>query len=209
LLSPRPADDAHRRSAALSAAAAAVRLCRCCPSMPAGVPRVPGWGLVGARVLFLAEAPGRLGAGRTGVSLTGDRSGALFWEMVGAAGLRRDQVFATNAVKCVPTDGLGRNRRPSRCEIEACGAHWRREAALVAPRLIVPLGDVACRALLGLPVAAARGRRHATPLGPAFALYHPGFVTRGAYPRQAYRRDWRAMAEALRELEEAGGHCSL
>jgi DNA polymerase len=76
----------------------AVQGCRRCPTME-GRRRVlgPANGRLDARVLFVAEAPGRLGGDRTGVPLSSDQTGRNFARLLGAAGLRRDEVFVTNA----------------------------------------------------------------------------------------------------------------
>lgn len=169
--------------------------CRRCPSME-GCRRVPGAGRRGAGLFFLAEAPGRLGAARTGRPFAGDRSGDLFFEMLAATGLRRDRIFVTNVVKCNPLDARGRNRRPLPGEVAACRPFWRRELARVRPALVVPLGDVACREVVGRPLAAARGRVWSTPCGPAFPLYHPAYVVRHSYGRDRYLADWEAMVTA-------------
>src|SRR5438046_3124119 len=90
-----------------------VQACRLCPRME-GRTRVlgPANGPMSARILFVAEAPGRFGGDRSGVPLSGDRTGRTFTELLGAAGLRRDEIFITNAVLCNPRDHAGRNDRP-------------------------------------------------------------------------------------------------
>src|SRR5579872_2221398 len=78
-----------------------VAACRLCPSME-GRRRVlgPGNGPLDALVLFVAEAPGRLGGDRTGVPLSRDRSGLNFERLLASSGLGRAEVFVTNAVLC-------------------------------------------------------------------------------------------------------------
>jgi uracil-DNA glycosylase family 4 len=170
--------------------------CRRCAAM-AGARRVPGEGPQGVRLFFLAEAPGRWGAGRTGHPLLGDRSGDLFAAMLAAVGLRREEVFVSNVVKCNPLDAAGRNRRPTAREIASCRPFWLREVAWARPTLLVPLGDVACREVVGLPLHRARGRLWTTPRGPAYPMVHPAYVTRHRYGVERYRTDWLAMLEVL------------
>jgi uracil-DNA glycosylase family 4 len=159
--------------------------------MPPERLRVPGVGRPGATFLFLAEAPGRLGAGRTGVPLRGDRSGELFWRLVAEFGF--DDSYVTNAVKCNPLDARGRNRTPDAGERAACRAHWRAEVATVRPCWLVPLGETACREVTGRPLRECVNRRVETEYGPAWALYHPAYVARHGYPMERYRRDWMAL----------------
>ena len=58
-------------------------------------------------MLFVAEAPGRLGADRTGIPLYGDRTGENFQTLLGNIGWKREQVFITNAVLCNPKQETG------------------------------------------------------------------------------------------------------
>lgn len=175
---------------------AEVRGCRRCPSMPPERLRVPGFGTGEATFFFLAEAPGRLGAGRTGIPFRGDRSGDLFWGLVAELGVR--DFFVTNVVKCNPLDSRGRNRTPTAGERASCRGHWRAEVAAVRPRWLVPLGDTACREVTGRPLRECINRAVDGELGPVWALYHPAYVTRGSYSVDAYRADWRALLAAAR-----------
>src|SRR5918999_963366 len=155
--------------------------CRRCASME-GRRRVlsPANGQPGARVMFVAEAPGRLGAERTGVPLSGDRTGRRFETLLALAGWRRSDVFVTNAVLCNPRGADGRrNRPPSAAEIAACRDHLRSQLAVVAPLVVVPLGAVALRALdalapHGLALADSVGRPWSWDGRWLFPLYHPG-----------------------------------
>ena len=104
-------------------------------------------GPVPSRVLFVAEAPGRLGRDRTGVPLSGDRAGSNFAKLLQAAGISRDEVFVTNAVLCNPRDAAGHNAPPSAAEIRNCGAFLEETLRIVDPLVVVTLGAVALRAL--------------------------------------------------------------
>jgi uracil-DNA glycosylase family 4 len=73
-----------------------------------------------ARVMFIGEAPGRLGAARTGVPFTSDQSGLRFQRLLAAAGLRREEVFLTNALLCNPL----RNSRPAAAFPSCACARW-------------------------------------------------------------------------------------
>src|SRR5919199_4743236 len=112
---------AGEQEAAFASLVARAHACVRCPRM-AGRRRVlgPGNGRLDARVLFVAEAPGRFGGDRTTVPLEGDRSGATFAYLLAAAGLERGAVFVTNAVLCNPRDVAGRNARPSPTELRNC-----------------------------------------------------------------------------------------
>ena len=139
----------------------------------------PANGRLDARVIFVAEAPGRFGGDRTGVPLTSDQSGRNFDRLLEAAGLRRDQIFVTNAVLCNPRNDRGRNATPSAREVAACRSFLRETLCLVRAPLVVTLGRVALEALGAIEPHRLRLRRdvgQATPWTDRtlVALYHPG-----------------------------------
>ncbi|MGN6700229.1 MAG: uracil-DNA glycosylase, partial [Thermomicrobiales bacterium] len=154
--------------------------CQRCPAM-AGRRRVLSRanGSPGALVLFVGEAPGRLGGERTGVPFSGDQTGRNFAVLLTEAGLAREQVFITNAILCNPQDERGRNRGPAREELAACRGFLARQLALVDAPLVVPLGAVALAALgalapHGLRLRDAVGRPRAWQGRLLMPLYHPG-----------------------------------
>ncbi len=181
------------------------RRCRRCPGMRAGSSVLgPANGAAPAAVMFVAEAPGYLGAVRSGVPLRGDRSGDNFERYCGLAGIDRAAAFVTNAVLCHPPDPRGGNRTPSVGEVAACSRFLRRQIALVDPSLVVALGRVALDALgriephgLRFGVDAGRiapwGERHIA------SLYHPSGQTMGRRSRAQQGADYGAVAAWLAE----------
>jgi DNA polymerase len=148
--------------------------------------------------MFVGEAPGRLGAARTGVPFLGDESGRRFERLLAEAGLRRQEVFVTNAVRCLPLDAAGRNRRPRGAEVRECAAWLAAEVADVGPELVVALGTVALDALArvehhGLVLSEDVGREVAWQGRRLVALYHPG-------ARSAVHRRWEAQVGDWRNL---------
>jgi len=99
-----------------------------------------------AEIMFIGEAPGRLGAAITGRPFTGDQSGRRFQRLLEAAAILREQVFVTNALLCNPLAN-GRNRSPRVSELRNCSRWLRAQVDLVQPRLVVALGVIALRAL--------------------------------------------------------------
>ena len=131
-----------------------------------------------ARVLFIAEAPGRLGGDKGGIPLTGDASGRNFLRYLSAAGLKREDVFVTNAALCNPRTERGTNAPPSASEIRACSAFLSRTLDIVQPAVIATLGTKALVALSLISPHTLTLRTHAA--APAewqgrtlFPLYHP------------------------------------
>ena len=159
---------------------AEVQACRRCPTME-GRRRVlsPANGPLDARVLFVAEAPGRLGGDRTGVPLTSDQTGRNFGRLLAHAGLSRDHVFVTNAALCNPRSAAGLNRPPSRLELARCVDHLRSTLDLVGAPIVASLGAVALRQLgeiepHGLTLREDVGRPVRWRDRWLIPLYHPG-----------------------------------
>jgi uracil-DNA glycosylase len=187
------------RDRTFAALAARAQACVRCTRM-AGRRRVlgAGNGPVQARVLFVAEAPGRFGGDRTAVPLQGDRSGATFADLLTAAGLDRGAIFVTNAVLCNPRDDAGRNTRPTPAEIRNCSEHLAAQIAVVDPPWVVALGHTALRALAllaphSVQLAADVGRPMPWYGRTLVPLYHPG-------PRALIRRPLAAQVEDYRRL---------
>jgi uracil-DNA glycosylase family 4 len=151
-----------------------------------------------ADVVFVAEAPGRLGAEKTGIPLFGDRTGDRFDELLREMGLNRNRIFITNAILCNPRDGNGNNDSPKSSEIRNCTQFLKRTIESVDPKVIVALGRIALEALnlihahdltLRNDVGKIKewgGRR-------LVALYHPA-------PRTVVHRSWRDQVNDARKV---------
>ena len=156
-----------------------------------------------ARVLFIAEAPGRLGGDRCGIPLSQDQTGRNFTLLLQAAGLTREEIFITNAVLCSPRDEDGRNAPPTMRELRNCSYHLRQTLDILFPRTIVTLGQVALKALrLIAPheIELARDVGKATVWNgyQLIPLYHPG-------PRAQLHRSFETQMEDFRRLGELIG----
>jgi len=141
-----------------------------------------------AKVMFVAEAPGRLGAEVTGVPLFGDRTGDRFEELLRAMRWNRRDVFITNAVLCNPRNEAGNNDVPTRAEILNCSEFLRRTIAAVEPVLVVALGRIALDALKLIHQHNLSLQKSAGAIEPwagrnLGVLYHPG-------PRTVVHRRW-------------------
>ncbi len=165
----------------------------------------PQNGPLDARVLFVAEAPGRLGADRYGLPLYGDVAGRNFERLLALAGWARRDVFITNAVLCNPRDARGNNAVPTLEEIRNCSVYLEGTLDLVKPVAVVALGAKALKALSLIEphrvTLADVGKLfpwRGTCLVP---LYHPGAraMIRRPFPVQAedYRR-LRAVVDGFR-----------
>jgi uracil-DNA glycosylase len=103
-------------------------------------------GTLHPQVLFIGEAPGRRGAEQTRRPFSGDASGNRFEELLAHAGLRREEIFISNAVLCCPASDR-RNQTPAASEIGNCGAFLARTIELLTPPVVATVGAVALRSL--------------------------------------------------------------
>lgn len=104
-------------------------------------------GSLNSKVLFIAEAPGRLGADHTGIPLYGDKTGDNFEMLLNNIGWKREDIFITNAVLCNPQDGDGNNATPTKEEISNCSYFLEMTYELLQPEVVVTLGAKALEAL--------------------------------------------------------------
>jgi uracil-DNA glycosylase family 4 len=177
--------------------------CVACDELAASRRRVvAGQRPPGADVLLVGEAPGAQ-EDETGVPFVG-RSGQLLDELLGEAGLRRDQVAVANVLKCRPPA----NRTPRRAEIARCRPWLTRQLELVDPRVVVALGSTAAAWFFGpaARIGALRERSLVDPLtydGRALLVtYHPSAAIRfgpNGAPLAALRGDLRRVAALLAE----------
>lgn len=148
-----------------------------------------------AKALFVAEAPGRLGAQLTGIPLSQDRTGLRFEELLKAMEWSRSRVFITNAVLCNPRDGNGNNDKPLAIEIWNCSGFLSRTIDVVNPVLVVALGSVALEALNKVHPHQCTVKQSCGEVIPwsnrsLGVLYHPS-------PRTQTQRTWaQQMADA-------------
>jgi len=161
-------------------------------------------GRVGARVMFVGEAPGRQGGDRTRVPFSGDQSGRNFSRYIESVGLSRDEIFITNAALCNPRSETGANRRPTREEVSNCSEFLRRQIEAVAPNVVVTLGAVSLAALRSveyhrLTLKENVGQIHAWCGRLLVPLYHPSPQVLASHRREAAQlADYKSVARALR-----------
>jgi len=171
--------EVGEREALFAALVSDAQSCRVCPRMEDRRRVLSALnGPLTARVLFIAEAPGRLGGDKGGIPLTGDASGRNFLRYLSAAGLKREDVFVTNAALCNPRTVRGGNAPPSASELRACSSFLARTLEVVQPLVIATLGTKALAALSLISPHDFTLRTHAAlPIEwqgrTLFPLYHP------------------------------------
>ena len=146
-----------------------------------------------ARLLFVGEGPGA-DEDAQGLPFVG-RAGQLLNNMITAMGLKREEVYICNVVKCRPPG----NRTPEPEEANTCTPFLFRQIDVVRPQVIVALGATAATYLLGhrQPLAGLRGRVHAFRGTQLIVTYHPAFLLRD--PRQK-KEAWADLQIAMKEL---------
>ncbi len=146
--------------------------------------------------MIVGEAPGAE-EDRQGEPFVG-RAGQLLNAVLLAVGLRREQVFIANILKCRPPQ----NRDPKSEEVERCLPYLQRQVELVRPKLIVALGRVAAQNLLGSTEAIGRMRGRVHAFGPAaipvIVTYHPAYLLRSPLEK---RKVWQDMQMAISVAE--------
>ena len=146
-----------------------------------------------ARILFVGEGPGA-DEDAQGIPFVG-RAGQLLNNMIAAMGLKREDVYIANVVKCRPPG----NRTPEPDEANTCSPFLFRQIDVVRPEVLVALGATAATYLLGQrqPLAGLRGRVHSFRGTKLIVTYHPAFLLRD--PRQK-KEAWADLQIAMREL---------
>ena len=166
----------------LMAAARQAANCRACPLWEPATQTVFGEGPSNARLMFIGEQPGDqedLG-GRPFIG----PAGQMFDRALQEAGIERDSVYVTNAVKHFKFEPRGKRRihaKPNNNDIEACKFWLDLERREIKPALTVLLGATAARAVLGRTVTISRERGRAIPLegnGAALVTVHPSYLLR-------------------------------
>ena len=182
----------------LPALRAAAAKCRGCELWRLGTQTVFGEGSSGARVIFVGEQPGDQ-EDKAGRPFVGP-SGKLLDAALEAAGIDRDDVYVTNAVKHFKWERGEKSARrihkkPNASEITACHPWLEAELAVVKPEVVVCLGATAAQALLGkeFRITRDRGKAIRAPFAEVvFATVHPSSVLRAPDPeaRQLAERDF-------------------
>ena len=158
-----------------------------------------------AELMFIGEGPGA-DEDQQGLPFVG-RAGQLLNNMIAAMGLKREQVYIANIVKCRPPG----NRAPERDECDTCSSFLMRQIRVVRPKVIVALGATAAKNLLGVndSMVALRGRfydfsppRALTDTDAPFdcelcVTYHPAFLLRD--PRQK-KEAWKDLQIVMKFL---------
>jgi len=183
-------------SESLEAIGAEVRACRMCKLCQTRTVGVPGEGSPNAEIMFIGEGPG-FHEDQQGRPFVG-AAGQLLTEMLRGIGMRREDVFITNVVRCRPPG----NRDPLPDELTACDTYTQRQIAVLDPKLIVTLGRYSMARFVGTgPMRDLHGRTREWNGITCLAMYHPAFILRTPTVelRRIYDDDFRKIPPLLDE----------
>ena len=176
-----------------------VRPCNRCGLRSGCRQTVFGEGDPDARIVFVGEGPGEE-EDRQGRPFVG-RAGELLNKMIGAMGVRRQDVYICNVVKCRPPG----NRPPTPEEAIACRSHLVRQLQIIRPKVIVTLGNPATQNLLNTTVGITRlrGQWQRLPIiaeglegTPVMPTFHPAFLLR-QYSQDNRQKVWDDLRKVM------------
>lgn len=178
---------------------AAIRTCDRCALAGTRTHAVPGEGDRSALVMFVGEGPG-FEEDRQGRPFVG-RSGQFLTEVMQSVGIKREDAYITNVVKCRPPD----NRDPSPQELESCSDYLEQQVTLINPRIIVTLGRFSMRRwfpdgtitrIHGQIRNIGRGRI-------ALAMFHPAAALRNPQWQEAFTQDMSKLPPLIERARSA------
>ncbi len=184
---------AHKAEA-LTAIQAEIGDCTRCPLAYAGRRTIVfGDGDANARLMFVGEGPGA-DEDTSGIPFVG-KAGQLLNNMIRAMGLKREEVYIANVVKCRPPA----NRVPEPVEANTCDQFLLQQIDVVQPEVVVALGATAATYLLGVKksLSALRGRWHSCRGAKLAVTYHPAFLLRDPGMKG---EAWKDMQMVMREM---------
>jgi DNA polymerase len=190
-------DDLRERFLALRTEALA---CTKCGLHKSRTQVVFGVGTPRAALMFVGEAPGA-DEDAQGEPFVG-RAGQLLTKTLAELGVRRDEVYIGNILKCRPPD----NRKPEPDEVSQCFPYLRRQVDIIRPKVLCALGAVAAQGLLGNtePISRIRGRYFDFPWIRGlrvFPTFHPAYLLRSPWEMPKFKQDLRLI---LADLKPSG-----
>ncbi len=171
-----------------------VEACRLCCLCEGRTNTVPGHGNPEARVMLVGEAPGK-NEDLQGRPFVG-AAGTYLTELLGCAGLTREEVFIANVLKCRPP----LNRDPQPDEISLCAPFLRDQVRAIGPEYIVTMGNFATKFILRTDcgITRLRGRLERTGRFKVFPVFHPAAAIYDRAKRESLEGDFRTLGGLLR-----------
>lgn len=159
---------------------------------------VPGEGPVDAQIMLIGEGPGFY-ENEQGRPFVG-AAGQFLSELLGKIGLKREQVFITNVVKCRPPG----NRDPQPKELAACSDYLDRQIEAINPRVIVTLGRFSmARFLPMVKISDVHGQASWVRGRMVVAMYHPAAALHQPSLKPALEKDFQKLPEYIQQAVQA------
>ena len=170
--------------------------CRECSLWETRTNVVFGVGNQNAEVLFIGEGPGA-NEDAQGVPFVG-RAGHLLDDMLEIIGLKRDDVYIANIVKCRPPE----NRDPAPEEVAACLDYLREQTRILAPKIIVCLGRISAMRIIdpGFKVTKQHGQWVEKGGIHMMGTFHPAALLRNPGNKPGALEDFLGLREKIRQL---------
>ena len=174
-----------------------ITTCTLCDLSKGRIQAVPGEGSITADVMFIGEGPGFY-EDRDGRPFVG-RAGKLLDRLLYSIGLRREDVFITNMVKCRPPS----NRDPLPVEINACRPYLDLQIKTIDPKVVVTLGRYALTKFFpGESISKARGKSLKWESLILYPMYHPAAVLRNPNLYQVIEKDFAWLPSIIHEANQ-------
>jgi uracil-DNA glycosylase family 4 len=175
--------------------------CQRCPLRKGATNVVFGEGDPHAGIMFIGEGPGgeedKMGRPFVGAA------GKLLDRIIAAAGWKREEVYIANVVKCRPPG----NRNPLQEEIEVCYPLLEKQIELIDPQIIVTLGAVSAKVLLGswnLYITRERGKWHQFGNRMLMPTFHPAALLRDPAKKRPVWEDIKQVMALYNEINPKG-----
>jgi uracil-DNA glycosylase family 4 len=174
-----------------------IAACEKCILHKSRVKAVPGIGPGKADIMFIGEAPG-FHENQRGLPFVG-AAGKFLDDLLEKIGLRREDVFITNVVKCRPPG----NRDPQSSEIEACRPYLDRQIKLIQPKMIITLGRFSmARYFPNAKISQIHGKPRKIEGVIYYPMYHPAAALHQPSLRRTVEEDMLKIPDLLVQIDE-------
>lgn len=173
-----------------------VSACEKCKLYTTRKKAVPGEGPATAQIMFIGEGPG-YHENEQGRPFVG-AAGKFLSDLLASIGMKREEVFITNVVKCRPPQ----NRDPEQDELKACNDYLERQIALINPKVIVTLGRFSMEKFFpGAKISAIHGQARTVGGRLVVAMFHPAAALHQPQYRSSIEQDFKKLPEYIARAE--------
>lgn len=176
-----------------------VVVCTRCPLHHSRKNAVPGTGPAGADIMFIGEGPG-FHENEQGLPFVG-AAGRFLDELLHGIGMKREEVFITNVVKCRPPG----NRDPEPQELEACDPYLERQIEAINPKVIVTLGRFSmAKFMSNVKISQVHGQARTVNGRLVVPMFHPAAALHQGSLRPVIQADFARLPELIQQAQQAG-----